>query len=757
MLRTKQKLLSGLLTILVIIGSLTTFVKADTLSTSQSQASSTVATTRIAGNNKYATADAIAEKGWTQSDTVVIASGVDFPDGLCAGPLAHKYNAPILLASENGLDDETLGKITRLKATKVIIIGGTGAIPSNVETQLSGIGITSIQRIGGTDRYDTSVLVAQQLNKPSGVVITSGENYPDALSISSIASQQGMPIILASKDGLSDEALSYIQSSGTTETYIVGGTGVLSSSIESQVPNPVRLSGEDRYGTNLAVLNQFASSLKFDNEYLATGNDFSDALVGSQLAAETQSPVILAGNDLNYDMMDYLVEHKAVNTNLVAIGDSSTVPDYIFDEAQGSDVQAHEVASRNANLNSSIVGPVVEAKADEIIAQVIKPGMSDFEKELALHDYVDLNTAYDWKNFLNNTIPDVDGTAYGVLINGTGVCQGFAEAMDLLLNKVGIEDTVIEGTADGYGGNGGHAWNIVKIYGHYYHLDATWDDQDDANGKKEILHNYFNLTDGQISKDHQWDTSGYPKCEGGKYNYDFYNYCKTNNIPLDSAERKITGTICLPDNNVDYPEGSMIHIDAYTHSGTNGLPSNEYSQSSYIVIPHGANSVSYSLIVPPSKDGYSISYGVGDMSIGYYSKEGITANCDKQTLVSTDDVNNTVNLNLLPSCSIKGTISLPIGDTAPKGGQYVELYAYIGQKSFFVTDVKIPEGSSSVPYSLKVPQSTDGYSVSYKLYCVGDSSNGYYSADGTTTDYNKKTLVYMDGIDNIDLTILKGN
>ncbi|WP_052037868.1 cell wall-binding repeat-containing protein [Clostridium drakei] len=355
MLRTKQKVLSVVLTISVMTGGLTTFAKADALTTSQSQSSnSNVTTTRITGSSKYGTADVIAEKGWTQADTVVIASGVDFPDGLCAGPIAKKYNAPILLASATGLSDETLSEITKLKAKKAVIIGGEGAVPSSTETQLNGIGITSIQRIGGTDRYNTSVLAAEQLDKPSAVVVTSGENFPDSLSISAIASQLGMPIIIASKDGLSDEAISYIKNSGATKTYIAGGNGVLSSSIENQVPNPTRLSGEDRYATNLAVLNQFASSLKFENVYLATGDDFADALVGSELAAQTQSPVVLTNNSLTSGISKYLAEHMQSSTKVVAIGDNNAVADSLIEKAMNPSVAStsdtgNDTATSNKN------------------------------------------------------------------------------------------------------------------------------------------------------------------------------------------------------------------------------------------------------------------------------------------------------------------------------------------------------------------------------------------------------------------------
>jgi hypothetical protein len=148
-------------------------------------------------------------------------------------------------------------------------------------------------------------------------------------------------------------------------------------------------------------------------------------------------------------------------------------------------------------------------KADEIIKSIITPEISDLEKVKAVHDYVVLNTKYDFDNYLNGTIPYDSYMAYGVILNGTGVCSGYAAATKLLLNKAGLYCITIGGEADGFGGWEGHEWNIVKIYGEYYHLDVTWDDPaPDTEGF--VSYDYFNLSDSEISKDHKWSLSKYP-------------------------------------------------------------------------------------------------------------------------------------------------------------------------------------------------------------------------------------------------------
>lgn len=156
----------------------------------------------------------------------------------------------------------------------------------------------------------------------------------------------------------------------------------------------------------------------------------------------------------------------------------------------------------------------VRQKCAEIINAVCTKDGNPQEKEKALHDYLIKNVRFDQENKNRNTIPDVSYTAYGALANGVAVCEGYAEAMNNLLNNAGFEAQIITGkagTANEPAKWEGHAWNLVKIDGKTYHLDVTWDDPDQG-GLVET--DYFNVSDDFISKTHQWDTSKYPACTG---------------------------------------------------------------------------------------------------------------------------------------------------------------------------------------------------------------------------------------------------
>ncbi|WP_420795521.1 stalk domain-containing protein [Desulforamulus aeronauticus] len=146
----------------------------------------------------------------------------------------------------------------------------------------------------------------------------------------------------------------------------------------------------------------------------------------------------------------------------------------------------------------------VDEKAREIIKRVIQPGMTELEKEKALHDYVVLNTKFDYENYQKGTIAKESYTAYGVLVKGVGVCQGYASAMCKLLPMVGIECRMMVGTGKtARGAEEPHGWNLVKIEGQWYHLDVNWDDPiPDQPGA--IRYTYFNLSDQEIKKDHSW-------------------------------------------------------------------------------------------------------------------------------------------------------------------------------------------------------------------------------------------------------------
>ena len=137
----------------------------------------------------------------------------------------------------------------------------------------------------------------------------------------------------------------------------------------------------------------------------------------------------------------------------------------------------------------------VNEKADWIIKNYISSGMTEREKARILHNWLIYNAHYDYT--YSNYYAD------GVLITGAGVCDSYTRAYCLLLSKVGIENKRYVG----HNGKEGHAWNLVKIDGQWYHVDCTWDDPDDS-GTKSYSHcettQFFLVKDTYIKHFHDF-------------------------------------------------------------------------------------------------------------------------------------------------------------------------------------------------------------------------------------------------------------
>ncbi len=161
----------------------------------------------------------------------------------------------------------------------------------------------------------------------------------------------------------------------------------------------------------------------------------------------------------------------------------------------------------------------IRKKRDEIILHNIRSDMSDYEKVKTIHDYIIDITKYDRRYLNDEEVPDESHSVYGVLNEGVALCGGYAKTMKYLLDAVDIECIVVIGKTK----YDNHAWNIIKIDGYYYHIDATWDDPVTADGSDVLSYDYFNLKDEDIEKTHSWNRADYPQCNSDKHNYYYYN------------------------------------------------------------------------------------------------------------------------------------------------------------------------------------------------------------------------------------------
>lgn len=258
-----------------------------------------VAGVRLGGDTRYDTMSMIVKSAFPDgSDTVVIASGADWPDALAASALAGTKGCPVLLTDKDHLSWQTAVIISRLNATKAILVGGTGALSDEIRTALISFGMADedVTRIAGdtrtvtADRIESAVM---QTSTSETCFICSGSNFADALSISAYSYANRTPVLLTQEDGtLSAESLEIAKS--FRYIAIIGGTGAVSGDVETQLSGltPVRLAGVDRYDTNGKIIDALYSE-DIPTLAVSTGSDFPDALAGAALAGIEKGAILL--------------------------------------------------------------------------------------------------------------------------------------------------------------------------------------------------------------------------------------------------------------------------------------------------------------------------------------------------------------------------------------------------------------------------------------------------------------------------------
>lgn len=256
-------------------------------------------TSRLTGASRYDTAVEVSKRTYpTGTQTVFIASGVDFPDALTSGAAAGRVGASLLLTEPTALRQSVADEIVRLAPTKVVLIGGETRVSSAIATQIAAlVPRAAIERLTGRDRYETSRLIAAKYFGGATVAyITTGLGFPDAIVAASLGGAQGRPVVLV--DGaaatLDDATKTALKGSGITTTIVAGGPDTVSAGIEAGLTaagiTAKRVAGRDRYETaRLLVAAAYPSGAA--NVLIATGENFPDALVGAVMAARTKSPL----------------------------------------------------------------------------------------------------------------------------------------------------------------------------------------------------------------------------------------------------------------------------------------------------------------------------------------------------------------------------------------------------------------------------------------------------------------------------------
>lgn len=257
--------------------------------------------TRVSGKTRYQTAIEVAKK-IAPYEAVILASGENYSDALSATYLAKIKKAPILLTNDNEMKE--VCSFINKTAKQCFIVGGQGAVSDLAEKNLK----VPTERISGRDRYDTNLEILKQTFKGDKLVVVTGKNYPDAISVSACK----MPIMIVG-DKLTEGQLAWLSEQKLSIIYAVGGTLPVSAlDIFKKLAKVKRISGKNRYETSRLVATEFFASTK--KVIMVTGQNYPDGLVASRLV---EAPVLLVDDNCFMETQKFNAKVKPTKAYVV--------------------------------------------------------------------------------------------------------------------------------------------------------------------------------------------------------------------------------------------------------------------------------------------------------------------------------------------------------------------------------------------------------------------------------------------------------
>ena len=276
---------------------------------------------RISGTDRYETCVNISKKAYKSSEVAILASGQKIQDALASGGVAAKLKAPLLLTQKDRLPSVVLDELKRLNVKKIILVGGQESISSSLENQLDNI--YKVERVSGRDRYETSIKLAEVINKDTKQenIIVNG-NTVDALTAGAVAAKLNRSIILTNGVNL-PEGANRVVNPASPNNIIIGGV----SSINIEGLKGERIAGSDRYETSKKIAEKYYAG-KTNKALLANGVNSIDALSAINLVVSENAPVLLTAYDsLDNDVSKFLEN----NTNKVyVLGGYQSISDDVY-------------------------------------------------------------------------------------------------------------------------------------------------------------------------------------------------------------------------------------------------------------------------------------------------------------------------------------------------------------------------------------------------------------------------------------------
>ena len=378
----------------------------------------------LVGESRWETAVKVSQNGWKTSDEVIIVNESSIVDALCATPFAKAKNAPILLTQKEKLDDRTKSELRRLNAKKVYIIGGESSISKDVEAQIKTSGISNIVRISGSDRYQTSLELAKNLDSikdvPEIALVNGNKGLADAVSVGSAAAQKNIPILLSESASKSSVVEEFVKNEDIKRSYVIGGESAISNSLMNSLQNTVRLGGKNRNETNAKVVEEFYKSTNLKNAYVTKDGikdegHLIDALTVGVLASKNESPVVIVSDKLSTSQKKVLNSKSFETISQVGGGSNKTA----FDELKLSQNTINYTVEDAKELEKTIK----KCDANDIVNFKPKSGADEnllIETEVAIKMNIENNNNKSISLNMPNTEINVNGKVNTLTLKRVG-------------------------------------------------------------------------------------------------------------------------------------------------------------------------------------------------------------------------------------------------------------------------------------------------------------------------------------------------
>jgi putative cell wall-binding protein/transglutaminase-like putative cysteine protease len=500
----------------------------------------------VGGEDRFATARNIANLITANHsvDTAIVTSAWSSADALSIAGIASANGWPILLTSANELTATTRDFLAENRVNSTYVIGGTGAVSDRVAHQLPGM-----VRLGGASRFETNTAILNyfwpQLDLSRGLFIVNGNNdhLVDALSAApylakapllltdgtAITTYRSLSATAFPDQSLQHNTLTLLGGNGATPQILAEVTAE-ASRVERQVYLSSAGATHLQLEGSMLTVNGLTGLSNWDFLYVevldnrdARDNDVVFYSKSDTLTGKTQVSFDLPElGDGDYTIRLYTGQYESTQSyhyyyacRMTSLRENG-IWSFSASAALPNNISLKHQAVTNfkpyLQASSSVQSDAKEIKS--LAAQITAGCRSDYEKVLAVHDWVSANIYYDYDAYYNRT--PYYTTALQTLNNRYSVCAGYTNLTAALLRASDIPTRIV----DGYAGSSekwpadilkssetNHAWNESYVDGRWLVLDTTWDSNNrrefgQVTGSGEPGYQYFDITLQLLSLDH---------------------------------------------------------------------------------------------------------------------------------------------------------------------------------------------------------------------------------------------------------------